>query len=294
MSDKPDFVIWSPEFNESSGGIIALHYLCHLINNLGRKSYIFRPELVYQSLGYQGAFNSVKSEAFSRIYAPVRTSFPSKNSIVIYPEIVEGNPLKGQNIVRWLLYKPGAFTGTIQYGEDDLIFTYQDAFDSNELPQIRGGNLYVLYYLNDIYKQTNFGKREGACFLIKKGAHKLSRKEYGKKTLIDGLNHMEKARIFNQSEVFISYDTSTLYSQYAALCGCSSVVVPDDGVDVDEWHQQDPRWRYGVAYGFSNDEISRAKSTRPLLNSLITKLEESSIESVKRFIDVCDQYFLKS
>lgn len=291
MSDKPDFVIWSPEFKESSGGIIALHYLCHLINSLGRKAYIFRPELVYQSMGYRGEFNSVKSDAFSRIYAPVCTSFPTKKSIIIYPEVVEGNPLGADNVVRWLLYKPGAFTGVIKYGLDDLIFTYQDAFDSSELTQPRGGNLYVLYYLNDVYKQTNFGKRKGTCFLIKKGAHKTSQKEYNKRMLIDGLSHQEKAKIFNESEVFISYDTSTLYSQYAALCGCSSVVVPDEGTSVEDWHQQDNRWRYGVAYGFSNDEIARANVTRHLLNQLIEELEESSKASVKNFIQVCDQYF---
>jgi len=44
---------------------------------------------------------------------------------------------------------------------------------------------------------------------------------------IDGLSHEDICKVFYQSEFFISCDFHTLYSQYAVLCGCKSIVVPD-------------------------------------------------------------------
>ena len=302
MTSKPRYIINSPPFLESSGGIIVLHYLCHLINELGREAYIYRPELTYQSLGHNEPFNSVSSKVFSRMHAPICTSYDPNKDIIVYPEIVTGNPLGAKNVVRWLLYRPGAFTGVIDYGPDELIFFYQEVFDVPELTQKRGGQLLILYYLSDIYKQTNFGKREGICYLVKKGFEKEHVHEpkrnfleniFYKKTnsiLIDPLSHEEKAAAFNQCEIFISYDPITLYLQYAGLCGAIPVVIPDEGVAWEEW-QPHINGRYGIAYGLNQQAIEWAKSTRENLISTIHHYEKSSRDSVENFIKICDENF---
>jgi hypothetical protein len=46
------FVIVTPSFNENIGGVVALHLLCHKINEMGFESYIYdinRPVKKYNS-----------------------------------------------------------------------------------------------------------------------------------------------------------------------------------------------------------------------------------------------------
>ena len=78
---------------------------------------------------------------------------------------------------------------------------------------------------------------------------------------IDGLSHEEIADIFNRCSVFYSYDEATFYSQYAAICGCLSVVVPGLYSSREEWVASHPIARYGVAYGL--DDLDHARRVRP-------------------------------
>jgi hypothetical protein len=56
-------------------------------------------------------------------------------SIVIYPEIVAGNPLRARNVVRYLLNKPGYFTGAGMetFGEGDYYLHFSDEFRPPDL-----------------------------------------------------------------------------------------------------------------------------------------------------------------
>ena len=106
--------------------------------------------------------------------------------------------------------------------------------------------------------------------------------------LIDGLSHEQAAKVFNQVEMCISYDPYTLYSQYAAICGCVSVVVPKEGVTEQEW-QPDTNLRLGVAYGF--DRVGWARKTQHRVLECMRNLVNASNDSVAEFIRKCDQHF---
>ena len=60
-----------------------------------------------------------------RFVSKILKKFPGKfdlsDLIVIYPEIVFGNPLGAKNVVRWFLHNPGFFSGKIYYGQNTLI-----------------------------------------------------------------------------------------------------------------------------------------------------------------------------
>ena len=100
--------------------------------------------------------------------------------------------------------------------------------------------------------------------------------------LIDGLSHQEIAKIFNECKYFVSYDLYTMYSVYAAMCGCISIVVPMDGLSKEAWRPE-PERRYGIAYG--EDDIEFAISTRNLLLEELDRQEAENLETVKLFIE---------
>ena len=86
----------------------------------------------------------------------------------------------------------------------------------------------------------------------------------------------------------ISYDMYTMYSGYAAICGCISVVVPEKDLSKEEWRPEEER-RNGIAYGF--DDLEHAKETSSKVLPLFQKREQESKESVRSFIVKCDDFF---
>ena len=66
--------------------------------------------------------------------------------------------------------------------------------------------------------------------------------------------------IFNQTEKFYSYAPHTMFTTYAALCGCIPVVVPQKGVSREAWRPE--KDFFGVAYGDGVDQITWARNTR--------------------------------
>ena len=74
----------------------------------------------------------------------------------------------------------------------------------------------------------------------------------------------------------------------AVLCGCESVVVPDEGVSIDQWYQ-DPQDRYGISYGFSN--LEHAASTKHLVEARVIQEHNESLECVQKAFSQVDSYF---
>ena len=105
---------------------------------------------------------------------------------------------------------------------------------------------------------------------------------------MQGLSHKEVSKIFKSVETFISYDTYSAYSIFAALCGCRSIVIPDKDISKEEWYP-DKEDRYGIAYGF--DDIDAAIATENLVMNRIIHEEKKSISSVKNFIKEVDSFF---
>lgn len=141
---------------------------------------------------------------------------------------------------------------------------------------------------NDIYKQTNFGERSENCYILRKGKGRKIIHELENSILIDGLSHREIADIFNKVEYCISYDLYTTYSQYAVMCGCKSIVVPENGLSKEEWYTGEES-RYGIAYGF--DDLDYAEKTKDKLISYLKQQEKESEDNVKKFIKKCKNFF---
>lgn len=294
------FIIYANSFDENSGGALVLHRLCDLLNRSDVKAFLWpsmhglfdpwRPLNSLHRLRMQRRWHRKHGEykTFPQFLTPIATPEDIENAIVIYPEVVDGNPLRAKHVVRWLLHKPGHHTGRINYGRNDKFFFFQDAFNDPSLNPDSGNLLRTVFVRDDIYHQTNFGPREGVCHILRKGAHRPMAHDAVRSILIDGLSHREAAEVFNRVQTCISYDPYTMYSQFAALCGCDSIVLPEDGMTLDSWYP-DKRDRYGVALGWDN--LDAARRSAPLLLAHLKQQEQAANQSVHQFIEKCRSYF---
>ena len=306
------FVIFSPSYSENNGGAVTLHHLCDLINKIGYECYLY-PAFDNFELNKNNYKNTLYSflkkmvrqplrifKTSNRFTTPVLYDFPGRHKIedmvVIYPEIVFGNPLQAKNVVRWLLHNPGFFSKKIYYGSNEIYFKYSNQYsDFNYLNSMTSKNiLYIFTYLKNYYNNENIHlDRFGVAYCVRKGALSEIPLDISQAILIDGMKHKEISKIFKRVKYFISFDLNTAFSRFAAICGCISIVVPVKGVRKETW-QPDKTKRYGISYGFEKDEISEAISSIEKLNKELEIEEYESINSVKNFIYEVESFFKKN
>lgn len=217
-----------------------------------------------------------------------RRSDLTPDSIIIYPEIVLGNPLRARNVVRWLLYKPG-LRYPYSFGPDEMFFT---AGLMSDIRQITGGAPELfLWAVNRTYRDENRPNRNEACYIVRKGQDKrrIPETEVPGAICIDGMTHAEINEVFNRCHTFYSYDEATFYSQYAAVAGCISVVIPGLYKSRDEWVKNHEVARYGVAYGI--DDVAHAEATRHKVLELLLAHEAEGKSTVENFVNLTKERF---
>lgn len=294
------FIIVTPGYDDNSGGIVVLHQLCDRLNNLGYDASLwpfYKPVFdshhpfqgIYRFLKYFRKTLKYGYKKNSKLDTPTATYSDIRDAIIVYPEVVVGNPLGAPRVVRWLLHKPGFNNGgKIEFGSNDLFFYYDKTFDDSRFNSQPENLLHIISQRSDSYTITNHGEREGSCYLLRKGYKRPLLHDTANTVLVDGMSHEETATVFNQMKFCISYDPYTMYSVYAAMCGCIPIIVPEEGIAKEEWQSTEEN-RYGMAYGF--DDIEYAVQTRSLLLKRLEKQERESNHSVEQFVQKCTDYF---
>lgn len=289
MRHRP-YVIFVHPFDPYSGGNIALYALAGRLREQGEKVAIW-PEGRPASPRVTG-FHS--ADALRRYLADRRRYRPGlpgmdlpiarwgelKDAITVYPETIRGNPLRAGHVVRWFLHRPGYWTGVVEYGRGELYFFYQDAFNDETVNPDPSNRLSVTW-VNPVYKQVNFGERSGTCYLLRKGAARATDVDRSRAIVVDDMPHAEMAATFNRCENLVSYDLYSLYSIYAAICGCTPIIVPEPGLSREEWFP-DAQDRLGLAYGW--DEGDHARATRAALVEKLAGDRAREDEMVRLFI----------
>lgn len=275
---KYKYVIGWSQLSPNSGGQIVLYLLCDLLNRLGEKAYMSG-----------GSFpNSLNLNCPIK---PQELSLQSEDVIVIYPEVILGNPLNAKNVARWILYKVGVNGGNSQlHGDNDLIFGFKKEYSCDKCIITDSNLIKVFHVMDDIYINQNKNDRSKSCFLIRKGAkwHQSFDQHPGNALNIDTLNHRQIAKVFNDCHTFYSYDPHSTYSKYAALCGCNSIVIPPSNLSSENWVLNDYD-RYGIAYG--EQDLERARATKHLLMEYIANQKLENVFYAKKFVDLCISHF---
>jgi hypothetical protein len=299
------YIIMTPSYNANSGGVVVLHKLCDQLNRLGYTAFV----MPYRYSYYFSRYN-ILSECFKILkwsvwnwFRPYKTNkafltpiFPrlkpvTDDYIVVYPEVVFGNPLRAKHVVRWLLHQPGYHEGVFFYSVGELIYRFNSAVFDFTYPGSFTSDSYlkVIHYPTELYyPPTGDEDRSGVAYCIRKGKGKPFVRDHSRDILIDHLDHEQVANAFRKSEYFICYDEHTAYSIFATLCGCVSVVIPSQGVGIDKWYP-DEADRYGIAYGF--EDIDRAKATAGLVRERILNEEKECSSRVASFASESQAFF---
>ncbi len=105
------YYIASPPFTQKTAGPRVLHYLCHILNELGYEAYI--------TTDFHSAWLRTPL-----LTPDIREKHKQTNRtpIVIYPETITANPLNGVLVVRWLLNQAGHLGGEKKVRKNEMIF----------------------------------------------------------------------------------------------------------------------------------------------------------------------------
>lgn len=271
------FLTWCPPYLEWSGGSIALHTLVHLLAEKGHDSYV---------VGCHKS-NKLKGGLISEVNAP-KFLQEHPDAIMIYPEVVRGNPYGAKNVVRWLLHNPAITIGEVPDFPNETIFTYCDIYSEHYKERIEG-TLTAFDLRIDSYTDKGQHIKGKTCYTIRKGTRTVRDKH--PEDAVQILDYQDQQlgedliKIFDECETFICYDNNTFLCVHAALRGCNSIVIPEGNLTAEEWHNTAAYSRYGIAYGF--DDMEYALSTRHLMKDYLRNYENESMQQLDNFIEIC-------
>lgn len=255
------------KFLYHDGGTVAQYYLASILDELGQNVRIYNSTGIF-----------IQNPIFNKFYNN-GNDFPiDDNTVVIYCEGTQGNPLNVKNAVRWMLSELGKnvpyhFVNT--WGKDELVY-YFNSETKFETYSSNFGNIYKLLtcvYINPDIRQTNFIQRDEYCHTFRKQHWHTNGIQYchpdNSFEITRSHNQSQCIEFFNRYKYFISYDPCTFLTIIAALCGCISIVYPIHGLNKQQWIQTTAANEYvkskgldnlyGIAYGL--DDLQYACDT---------------------------------
>lgn len=204
-----NYIICAPSY-ACSNGIRVLHFLSKILEENGYNAYMFSPAPHHKDYKY-----------VEKITDDMR-----KNAIVVYPEIVKGNPLGFQNVVRYVLYYPGVLGGNKEYHSSEMIFAYDRVFTTL-------GNVLTVPFLDTtIFYDDASPKRQDCYFVYKGGKWKEAIETSG---LLEINMHYPDTRekladLLRTTGTLYSYDNHTALLEEAIFCGCKVKIITNEGV----------------------------------------------------------------
>ena len=221
---KPNrpYYIFAPHYQQGSGGVRAMHYLCHALNLLGEEAYVTDPNINPELR------TPVLTPAIGQIHDAA-----GREPIVVYAEVVSGNPLQARNVVRYLLADPGLHTKQpIHLQPRDLVYTF-------------GPGLVPAGWSADPLRMplvdTRVFNTDGVVDAERKGSAVFIHRHLDKGGALDSVtadsieisyrvaprSAEELAEIFRTVECLYLYEYSTICFE-ALLCGCPVVFIMND------------------------------------------------------------------
>jgi len=148
----------------------------------------------------------------------------------IYPEVVSGNPLAADSVIRWVLNRPGLLAGDAVYSENEHIFYYAEAYRPYIQNRISGKLCMpiideTIFFSDD----TPHIHRSLECFYVGKSAWQdgIIERDRAFEITRECPAKVDLGKLFRASRVLYCFDNSTALIQEALLCGCPVVIIPD-------------------------------------------------------------------
>jgi glycosyltransferase involved in cell wall biosynthesis len=215
------YYIYAPPYRENSGGVRALHYLCHALNLVGQEAYVVVGE-TSGLLRTPSLTEEIRKQHIEAGRAPV----------VIYPEVIDGNPMEATHVVRYLLNVPGALTGhATQWEESDIIYTHgaeivPDGMQARLLQTpLINKNIFNCDGVDDSQRKgslvwiSRYLDRGGELQSLTADSTEISYR-------VAHRSPAELAALYRGAEMLYTYEISTACYE-AVMCGCPVVYLPN-------------------------------------------------------------------
>lgn len=289
---KLTFLITSPGYAEQCGGIVVLHKLAQLLAEFGEEVYLLTTNIDPTSTPKYTWIRSINTLPTT---GDIELDEEEKETtVVIYPEIIDGNPLKAKHVVRWLLSSTN-FNTPRTYDYNDSVwglhkgYTAGTSIRPDGSPVKMDGVLHIVSIDFELFRNRHESRMPNSqCYALRKAgeldvklihqADALCIDQYERKG-----GHQFLADVFNKYETFLCYDNNTFLGVIATLCGCKTIIVPiDEKITTSQFHAC-PHTE-GISFGFSKEEERWAENTKDLLFDVLKKSEQQSLQTVQNFI----------
>ncbi|MBL4703711.1 MAG: hypothetical protein JKY54_04270, partial [Flavobacteriales bacterium] len=239
-------------YEQKSAGIRALYYLCHVLNGQGQEAYILGADLDVTHLRAP----RLQRKDF------IRHQQGKQIPIMVYPEVVPGNPYKMPHVVRWLLNKAGHLGGDEIFHETEMVFAYTADYipEGHDLPLLSIPVVDCSIFHNR--ETPHDSQRQGRVYYAHKylaNGYELTEHVKGAKSLCQDVKITpdELASILRSSELMYCYEPSSIIGE-ALNCGCPVVIIPSVYTEENLSYTIAGE---GIASTPSDEDIAYAKST---------------------------------
>ena len=285
------FYIITPAYTRISAGVKVLHALCHYINMIGERAFIVPYPLILEGDRQWPYFSRFsKDEIVNHVLnTPLLTKKIAKHHyemgltpVCVYPEVFD-DPLDAPFIARYILNYPGLLAPKYHAPHDHIVAYSRRLAQHVNTPEV----LHLpAVDMNFFYNKP--GTRLGTCFYA--GKYK---EIHGGDLNILPKNSIEILRsnkmsreavrdIFWQSKLLYCYEDTALAIE-ACLCGCAVVFVPNEHLKkgtISSFEVGDD----GMAWGTSQEEITRAMATVHKVENRIHELYRSIPIGISEFV----------
>jgi hypothetical protein len=264
------FIIAARVFNPKSQGCILLHKIAHTLNKIGHQAAViffnghgsdtqwfisndrnhFCNEYSYHLISDDQSFHNFKN-----------------NAIIIYPEIITGNPLGGKNIVRYMLNREGFIKKGVKINPSKRDFILTHSLNYHEKPDFHLFNYVADLSLNcvdtKIFYERDFditylgkGPKYGQCFIVP-GSKEITREWPTSK--------QELANMLRHTRYFYTWDIQSATTADAILCGAFPIFMNHAPVTKNEAYE----W---VDHGMSVPEITYDETLSLISNNKLNEM----------------------
>lgn len=301
-----DYILLLPPYDQQSAGIRVMHTLANELNRVGRNAYALfyrflsngQVELVSPGetmIGYCPEHTLIKKLPIARDLEEYRDLI--NRAIVIYPEVMQLNPLGAPNVVRYILNKPSNNGYEMLHLPEDYIVSWSSNYWD------KSDDLLTILFDDPIFHDRDTLpaelRRMDLTYVGKGG-------DFGDTFKIPGTVMLERrwpsdkeslAVLLRNSRYLLTWDLVSQTNLDALRCGTIPVVLRWHPFDTSVFNTEFGEIPYaelqmqdGNANVVYDQAIFNAK--RETLLSHYRQVANSLSERVKTFADRAERYFL--
>lgn len=283
--EKREYVISAPGYHHICHGIRALHYLAHMLNERGYKTYVTgnytNPE-----------FNAPLVKTLSQDHL----RHLQHNGVIVYPDIVPNNPAHFSNCVKYWL-------GASQPNPvNQLVFSFSSMHD---VVHKNNNHLFISHIEEDLFKLPEIENRIDACSYAGKGNgidHSPVIELTGAGNDYGGIPGCKRihggfppyrgqlAKLLQESTVLYCYDNLTVLMTEARLCGCPVVLMGHWVLPEVDFKERDEYGLEGIGFYGEPYDLEELKSQLPKFIERFNLRKQKTEIELDNFIELTQNW----